>query len=91
MKRILIWLILVAGFLPPHLAPVHAEPWPGWRGPRGDGTCLEPGIPTNWDPANAVWKTELPGVGHASPIVWGDRVFTATAQSVSQQRIPSMS
>ncbi len=52
----------------------RAEPWPGWRGPRGDGTSLEKNVPTKWDPTNAVWKTEMPGNGHASPIVWGDRV-----------------
>src|SRR5207253_1887670 len=28
-----------------------------------------------------VWKTEIPGLGHACPIVWGDRVYVATAVS----------
>jgi outer membrane protein assembly factor BamB len=56
-----------------------AENWASWRGPREDGTCLEKGVPTNWDVAtNALWKTPLPGAGHASAIVWGDRVFTVT-------------
>ena len=56
-----------------------AENWPGWRGPRGDGTSLEKGIATTWDGKsgkNVAWKVALPGVGHASPIIWGDRVFT---------------
>jgi outer membrane protein assembly factor BamB len=64
-----------------------AESWPGWRGPRGDGTCLEQDVPTNWDPANALWKVELPGQGHASPIVWGSRVCTATAVPADQKRM----
>lgn len=51
-----------------------AEFWPCWRGPCGDGACIEQNIPTNWDPAGAAWKTEIPGQGHASAIVWGDRV-----------------
>jgi outer membrane protein assembly factor BamB len=55
----------------------QAEPWPGWRGPRGDGTCTESGVPTNWDVSHALWKTEIPGRGHASAIVWG----TASARS----------
>ena len=56
-----------------------AENWPGWRGPRGDGISLEQNVPGNWDVAGAVWKTLVPGAGHASPIVWGDRVVTVTA------------
>src|SRR4029077_9845843 len=58
----------------------NAENWPGWRGPRGDGTSLEKNVPIHWSATtNVVWKTEIPGIGHASPIVWGDRVFVVTA------------
>lgn len=62
--------------------PALAENWPGWRGPRGDGTSLETGIPTHWDSAgkNIAWKTPIPGSGYASPIVWGDRVFVVSAE-----------
>src|SRR5204863_5715586 len=57
-----------------------AEDWPCWRGPRLDGTSLETNIPIHWSASsNVVWKTELPGLGHASPIVFGDRVFTVSA------------
>ena len=66
---------------------VRAEDWPGWRGPRGDGTSIEQDVPANWDSAGALWKTELPGRGHASPIVWGDRVFTVTGMTDTKQRI----
>ncbi|HOY57228.1 MAG TPA: PQQ-like beta-propeller repeat protein [Verrucomicrobiota bacterium] len=69
------------------VASACAEPWPGWRGPRGDGTSIEQNVPVNWDPTNAVWQTEIPGIGHASPIVWGDRVFTATALTDTTERI----
>ena len=65
-----------------------AENWPGWRGPRGDGTCLEKDVPTNWDvAANAVWKTAVPGAGHASAIVWGGRVITVTALPEKLDRV----
>src|SRR5262245_11321400 len=54
----------------------HAENWPGWRGPRGDGTVGESGFPMKWSGTdNVAWKLALPGRGHSSPIVWGDRVF----------------
>jgi hypothetical protein len=77
--------ILFAVLLASSLA--SAEPWPAWRGPRGDGTCLEQNVPTNWDPAGALWKTALPGHGHASAIVWGDRVCTATGLPETQERV----
>jgi outer membrane protein assembly factor BamB len=66
---------------------LSAEPWPCWRGPRGDGTCLETRIPANWDPTNALWRIEVPGQGHASPVVWGNRICTATALPSSQERV----
>jgi len=56
--------------------PIRAEDWPGWRGPRGDGTSIEKGIPTKWGKDdNIAWKTAIPGRGHSSPVIWGDRVF----------------
>lgn len=65
-----------------------AEDWPGWRGPRGDGTSLERHVPTRWSPSeNVAWKVELPGTGHASPIVWKDRVFVVSCLEDRKQRI----
>ncbi len=55
---------------------LQAENWPGWRGPRGDGTSTEKDVPVKWsDTENIAWKIAVPHVGHASPIVWEDRVF----------------
>ena len=69
-------------------ALASAENWPQWRGPRGDGTCLEKGVPVEWNvQSNCAWKTELPGAAHSSPIIWGDRLFTATALREKGQRI----
>ena len=60
-------------------APARAEEWPGWRGPRGDGVSTEAGLPETWgSKENVRWKTPIPGVGHSSPIVWGDRIFVTT-------------
>ena len=66
----------------------RGENWPGWRGPRGDGTSLEASAPMHWDGAtNFLWRTVLPGFGHASPIVWGERIFTVTALADTQERL----
>ncbi|MHC4521251.1 MAG: outer membrane protein assembly factor BamB family protein, partial [Planctomycetota bacterium] len=86
MTRVLNCRILLIGVLLFCLESASAENWPCWRGPRGDGTCIEQDIPTDWDPAGALWKTELPGEGHASPIVWGDRVLTVTALPAAKER-----
>jgi len=68
--------------------PALGENWPLWRGPRGDGTSLEKNVPTQWSSAqNVVWKTPIPGKGHASPIVWNDRVFVVTADKERKQRL----
>jgi outer membrane protein assembly factor BamB len=65
-----------------------AENWPAWRGPRGDGSSLEANAPTQWSPTrNITWKTTVPGVGHSSPIVWGDQIFTATALPEKAERV----
>ncbi len=65
-----------------------AENWPGWRGPRGDGSSLEKNIPIHWGAeSNILWKVELPGKGHASPVVWENRIFIVTANESAQERL----
>jgi outer membrane protein assembly factor BamB len=71
----------------------QAENWPVWRGPRLDGTSVEKNVPIHWSgsgatgPSNLLWKTELPGNGHASPIVWQDRVFTVAVLPDEEARV----
>jgi outer membrane protein assembly factor BamB len=77
-------LIVLTGLM----AHAGAENWPCWRGLRGDGTCLETNVPTQWDAkTNAVWKIAVPGIGHASPIVWGNSIFTVTAFPEKLERV----
>jgi outer membrane protein assembly factor BamB len=65
-----------------------AENWPCWRGPRGDGTSLEPSPPTQWSATeNIVWKTPIAGEGHSSPIIWENRLFLTTALKDTQDRV----
>ena len=76
-----------AGWLPELPEHRRAEDWPVWRGPRGDGTSLEKNVPREWNAANVLWKTAVPGAGHASAIVCGDRVFTVTALPEKLDRV----
>ncbi|MEZ6127791.1 MAG: PQQ-binding-like beta-propeller repeat protein [Planctomycetaceae bacterium] len=67
-----------------------AENWPCWRGPRGDGTSTEIHLPTSWNSEtgeNITWKVAIPGTGHSSPIVWGDRIILSSCEEDQQRRI----
>jgi outer membrane protein assembly factor BamB len=67
---------------------VAAEDWPGWRGPRADGTVADTGFPLNWSATeNVKWKTELPGTGHSSPVVSKGRVFVAGCVEQEKTRV----
>jgi outer membrane protein assembly factor BamB len=61
-----------------------AQNWPSFRGPNASGVADGANAPTSWDAAKSVhvkWKTAIPGLGHSSPVVWGDRIFVTTAVS----------
>jgi len=67
---------------------IHAENWPCWRGPNGDGTSKETNLPVEWDSnKNVVWKSVVPGTGHSSPIIWEDKLFTLTALTETQEKV----
>ena len=54
--------------------------WPQFRGPTGQGTSDEQGLPLNWsETTNVRWKVPIPGKGWSSPVVQGDRVWVTTA------------
>ena len=60
------------------------RPWPGFRGANASGNGDGQGAITRWSAesgTNVLWKTEIPGFTTASPIVWGNKVFAATAIS----------
>jgi outer membrane protein assembly factor BamB len=57
----------------------NASHWPQWRGPDFNGMARSD-APTKWsDTENIKWKAAIPGRGHSTPVVWGDRIFLTTA------------
>lgn len=84
------WVLFLVGSL---LSPTagRAQNWPAFRGPGAAGVAEGP-APTAWDVerlAQVKWKTEIPGLGHSSPVVWGNRVFVTTAvTSAPQTELP---
>ncbi len=59
---------------------LRAEDWPGWRGPRHNGTSTETGLPASWSAGqNLKWRLPLPGPAPSTPIIWKDRIFLTSA------------
>ncbi|HTY64130.1 MAG TPA: PQQ-binding-like beta-propeller repeat protein [Acidobacteriota bacterium] len=53
--------------------------WPYWRGPAVNGMAVGD-APLHWsDTQNVKWKTDIPGRGSSSPVIWGDKIFITTA------------
>ena len=60
----------------------QAQDWPSFRGTGAQGVADGQNLPAEWDVKagrGVRWKAAIPGVGHSSPIVWGERVFLTTA------------
>ena len=71
-------------------APAHGqENWPQFRGPGGRGIGTSDALPDRWSATeNVAWKTDLPGRGWSSPIVWGNRVFLTTVINAGESEKP---
>jgi outer membrane protein assembly factor BamB len=80
--KILIALLL----LPAPSQDGEALDWRTWRGPHGNGIAAQgPEFPTAWSESqNILWSAPVPGRGHSSPTVVGDRVVLTTADEASQ-------
>ena len=78
---LLVCLLLLSGLSAPLVAGAPADTnWPQWRGPGGSGVSGERNLPDEWsNTKNVQWKTEIPGRGHSSPIIWGTRLFLTTS------------
>lgn len=62
--------------------------WPQFRGPGSLGVAEDPSLPDKWSTTeNVAWKTDIPGMGWSSPIVWGDNIFlTSVISSVDGEK-----
>jgi outer membrane protein assembly factor BamB len=67
--------------------------WPQWRGPAGNGLVLEGNPPLEWsETQNVKWKVPIPGRGHATPIIWENKIVVLTAvPSDSGAAVPAAS
>jgi outer membrane protein assembly factor BamB len=66
---------------------VSANDWPWWRGPNLDGIAQPQDVPLEFSSTkNVIWSIDVPGRGHASPTLWGGRIFLATADDEKQEQ-----
>ncbi len=82
--RVLLSLVLVAAAA----GSAPASDWPSFRGPGARGVADGEGLPVEWNVRsgkNVRWKAAVPGLGHSSPVVWGDRLFVTTAVGATSE------
>ncbi|MFN2405719.1 MAG: PQQ-binding-like beta-propeller repeat protein [Pyrinomonadaceae bacterium] len=77
-SRVLLGMLVVLTVVGSVRAQSDAH-WPQWRGPFFNGMARGD-APTVWsDTKNIKWKTEIPGRGFSTPVIWGDKIFLTTA------------
>lgn len=82
--RYLVILTLLVAFAASSLLTRAASDhhWPQFRGPQSLGVAEDPQLPDKWSQTeNVAWKTDIPGLGWSSPIVWGDKIFLTSVVS----------
>ena len=77
MSRALLLAVFVVSLA---CASSRAENWPRFRGGDGTGVSSQKGIPTTWSEGSYSWNIEIPGEGHAAPVIWDDFVFATSAE-----------
>jgi outer membrane protein assembly factor BamB len=66
----------------------RAADWPAFRGANSDGIVTDRAAPTKWSATeNVVWKADVPGIGHSSPVVAAGRVFLTSFDPASNDRL----
>ena len=78
-------LCLALAFVLAAVASSDAQEWTRFRGPNGTGES-ETQIPAQWGEKEIAWKIDLPGFGHSSPVLWGDKLFILSADAKSATR-----
>ncbi|MFH1924645.1 MAG: PQQ-binding-like beta-propeller repeat protein [Planctomycetota bacterium] len=61
--------------------------WARFRGPNGSGISEAATVPAKWTERDYNWKVRLPGIGHSSPVVWGERIFVTSGVPETAKRI----
>ena len=82
LRFLFLCLLLVVG-----TATTRAEDWPRFRGPNGTGVVENIDFPITWGDDDYDWSVDVPGVGHSSPVIWGNMLFVQSGTKDGSQRI----
>ena len=67
----------------------YEENWHQWRGPSANGIAHDGDPPVNWsEEKNIKWKAEMPGTGHATPVIWGNQIILLSAVQTEKEIKP---
>ncbi len=67
-------------------AAAREEQWGHWRGPLANGYAPKANPPVEWsETKNVKWKVPIPGRSHATPVVWGDKIFVLSAVNTGRK------
>ena len=72
------------------LLPISGQDhWPSFRGAESRGVSENPDLPDKWSATkNVAWKTDVPGRGWSSPIVWDKKIFLTTVVNKGESESP---
>jgi outer membrane protein assembly factor BamB len=71
------------------LITASAQEWTRFRGPNGTGLGQGKNLPARWTDHDYLWRAALPGAGHSSPVLWGEKLFVTSADAASGHFIVS--
>jgi outer membrane protein assembly factor BamB len=82
-------LVVIVTFALAAVVASASDQWPMFRGPDIGAIPDDPALPESWsETENVKWKTEIPGLGWSSPVVWDDHIFVTAAVSSGQEKPP---
>jgi len=65
---------------------VLGQEWTRFRGPNGTGLSATT-LPVRWTEKDYNWKVKVPGTGHSSPVLWGEKIFLTSSDAKSGKRL----
>ncbi|UCE41351.1 MAG: PQQ-binding-like beta-propeller repeat protein [Candidatus Aminicenantes bacterium] len=78
--------VVTGSFLQAQSASDIEKYWHQWRGPFMTGVSPDGDPPVEWgETKNVKWKIAIPGKGHSTPIIWGDKIFILTAVETDKE------
>lgn len=86
MRIFLNCLICTVGLQSIASSSTPAQEWTRFRGPNGIGLSPATSLPAKWTEADYHWRAALPGQGHSSPVLWGDKIFLMSADAATATR-----